>query len=130
MSKMHITPFYAAILAILYVGLSVRTLRLRRLLGIPIGDSGNERMLRAIRAHGNFAEYVPLALLLTFMAEVAGANTAIIHFVCALLLLGRFSHAFGVSRTPETYAFRVFGMAMTFTAMLVCALTLLVMPLG
>lgn len=122
---MHTTPVYAALLTLLFVALSVRTLLLRRRLGIDIGDAGNESLLRATRAHGNFAEYVPLALLLVFMAELLGAAPVIVHGACASLVAGRLSHAFGVSRTPENHAYRVFGMAMTFTALLIGALTIL-----
>ena len=38
---MPVTSFYAALLALLFVALSVRTLRLRRRLRIAIGDAGN-----------------------------------------------------------------------------------------
>lgn len=59
-----------------------------------------------MRVHANFAEYVPLALLLIFLVES--------------------SHAFGVSGDPENFRFRIFGMALTFSALLVCAIYLLV----
>jgi uncharacterized membrane protein YecN with MAPEG domain len=57
----QVTPVWAAAFALLFVLLSVRTLRLRRQLGIALGDSGNETLQRAIRVHANFAEYVPAA---------------------------------------------------------------------
>ena len=38
---MPIVPLYAALLAIFFVFLSVRTLRLRRTLGVAVGDGGN-----------------------------------------------------------------------------------------
>jgi hypothetical protein len=66
---MHIVPLYAALLAILFVALSVRTLGLRRSLGIGLGDAGNEQMLRAMRVHSNFAEYVPLSLILLYLVD-------------------------------------------------------------
>jgi uncharacterized protein len=114
---MHIVPLYASILALLFVVLSVRTLRLRRRLRIAIGDAGNEEMLRAMRVHSNFAEYVPLSLLLIYFVEVSGANLLLVHLLAMCLLTGRISHAFGVSQTKENYRFRVFGMTMTFTTL-------------
>lgn len=66
---MHIVFLYAALLALLFVALSIRTLLMRRRLGIAIGDAGNESMLRAMRVHSNFAEYVPLSLLLIYFVE-------------------------------------------------------------
>ena len=56
-----ITGMYAGILALFLVALSVRTLRTRRRNQIAVGDGGNSEMLRAMRVHGNFAEYAPLA---------------------------------------------------------------------
>lgn len=64
-TSIHSLPLYASILALMFVGLSVRTLRMRRRLKIAVRDAGNRRMLRAMRVHSNFAEYVPLGLLLT-----------------------------------------------------------------
>lgn len=122
---MLITPFYAAVLGIIFVTLSVRTLRLRRTLSIAIGDAGNQQLLRAIRVHANFAEYVPLALLLIYLLEAQGPPKAVVHILCIALLLGRLSHAFGVSKSAEDYRFRVFGMALTLTTLIVSSIYLL-----
>ena len=104
--------------------LSVRTLKKRRELKIAIGDAGNHQMLRIMRVHANFAEYVPISLLLIYFFETQGAYKALIHLLCLCLVAGRFSHAFGVSQLTENYKFRVFGMAMTFTAIVTSALGL------
>ncbi len=122
---MLVTPFYAAVLGLLFVILSVRTLRLRRSLQIPIGDAGNQGMLRAMRVHANFAEYVPLSLILTHLVEAQDAHAALVHALCMCLLAGRLSHAFGVSQASENYKYRVFGMAMTFTSLVVSSAYLL-----
>ena len=122
---MRITPFYAAILGLLFFVLSVRTLRLRRKLQIAIGDAGNQQMLRAMRVHSNFAEYVALTLLLIFLLESEGAHYALVHALCICLLLGRLSHAYGVSKISEDYRYRVVGMAMTLTALVGSAAGLL-----
>ena len=123
---MHALPPYAAIFALLFVALSVRTLRLRRSLRIAIGDSGNERMLRAMRVHSNFAEYVPFSLFLIFLVETRGGHPLLVHALCLLLLAGRLSHAFGVSRMNEIYGYRVCGMALTFTTLISSAAYLLI----
>ncbi len=115
---MHIVPLYASILALLFVALSVRTLRMRRRLKIAIGDAGNQAMLRAMRVHSNFAEYVPLSLLLIYFVEVSGANSLLVHVLALCLLAGRASHAFGVSQVKENYTFRAFGMVTTFATLI------------
>jgi len=115
---MHITPLYASVLAILFVALSVRTLRMRHRLKIAVGDAGNQALLRAIRVHSNFAEYVPLSLLLISFVEMSGASALLVHFLGLCLLVGRAVHAYGVSQLNENYTFRVAGMAMTFTTLM------------
>lgn len=122
---MHITPIYAALLALLFFFLSVRTLRLRKTLRIGVGDGGDKAMIRAMRVHANFAEYTPIALLLAFMLEMTGTYSWLVHVVCACLLVGRISHAYGVSQVNEDLRFRVAGMALTFLSLLGSALSLL-----
>jgi uncharacterized membrane protein YecN with MAPEG domain len=122
---MHIVWLYAALLALLFFGLSFRTLTLRRRLRIVIGDAGNERMLRAMRVHSNFAEYVPLNLLLMYFVASSGAGPWFLHALGICLLAGRVLHAVGVSQVKERYAFRVAGMALTFAPMVASALRLL-----
>ena len=115
--SLQITPVWAASLALLFVFLSARTVTLRRKLGIALGDSGNPTLQRAIRVHANFAEYVPLTLLLAILLELGGARAPLVHAVCGLLLVGRAAHAYGVSKTRENFGYRVAGMALTLTAL-------------
>jgi uncharacterized membrane protein YecN with MAPEG domain len=98
---MPATPLYAALLALLFVALSVRTLRLRRRLRIPLGDGGAEQMVRAMRVHANFAEYTPLTLLCLFMLELQHVPLVAINALGTALVLGRLLHAHGVSAAPE-----------------------------
>jgi uncharacterized membrane protein YecN with MAPEG domain len=122
---MHILPLYAALLALIFVLLSVRTLRLRKQLRIGIGDGGNPQLLRAMRVHSNFAEYVPLSLVLLLLVEGQGAPMLLVHGLCLGLSFGRASHAFGVSQPKEDFRFRVFGMVMTFAVLVVSSAYLL-----
>ena len=125
---MYVTPLYAAVLALMFVAMSVRTLRLRRQLRIAVGDKGDQQMLRAMRVHANFAEYVPFSLLLIYMFETRSGTGVLIHALCVCLIVGRFSHAYGLSRVEEDYRYRVFGMSMTFTALAVSAIGILAGP--
>jgi hypothetical protein len=116
--KLLVAPGYAAILAILFFFLSVRTLRVRRQAQVAVGDGGNVRLLRAMRAHANFAEYTPIALLLIAFMELGGLSHVLVHVHCLALLAGRCSHAFGVSQIKEDFRFRVVGMTLTLAAIL------------
>jgi len=124
-----VIQFYAAVLGLVFVALSVRTLRLRRSLQVAVGDGGNIVMLRAMRAHANFAEYVPLCIVLLYLVQVQGAPAWLLHLLGMGLLVGRLSHAYGVSREPENFRFRVFGMAMTFGVLGVTCMRLLLATL-
>jgi len=53
-------------------------------------------MRAAIRAHGNFAEYVPLTLLLMALCELAGVGALWLHVGGLALLVGRILHAIGI----------------------------------
>ncbi len=123
---MLFTPIYAAILGLGFVRLSFLTLRLRRQNKIALGDGGNPQLLRAIRVHSNFAEYLPISLILIYMTESIGAPIYLIHFLGISLLIGRLSHAWGVSQENENFKFRVFGMIATFNAIIVSSLYILV----
>jgi uncharacterized membrane protein YecN with MAPEG domain len=120
-----ITPIFASFLGLIFIFLSVRTLRLRRKLKIAVGDSGNVEMLRAIRAHGNFAEFVPLTLILIYFVEEAHAPLWFVYVLGSVLTVGRLSHSFGISQVNETFFFRVFGMVCTFATIFFSALYLL-----
>jgi uncharacterized membrane protein YecN with MAPEG domain len=111
-----VTPIYAGLLAFLYLFLTASVIRQRRRQGISLGDGGDAGFLRKLRAHGNFAEYVPLALLLMALAELAGAGAATLHAVGALLLAGRLVHGWCFLFTARNLAARVAGMAMTLAA--------------
>jgi uncharacterized membrane protein YecN with MAPEG domain len=123
---MHITSFYASLLALFFVGLSVRTLLIRRKLRVAVGDAGNVQLLRASRVHANFAEYVPLSILLLGLCEAQGIATAVLHVAFASLVVARVAHAYGVSQVQEPFGFRVFGVAVTLSLLILSSAFLLV----
>ncbi len=119
---LSITPIYAGVLALLFVFLSLRVIGARRRSGVALGDGGNRVLMRSLRAHGNFAEYVPLALVLMALAEWQGVSGWALHVTGLALLAGRTIHAIGLSREPERFALRTTGMALTITALILGAL--------
>ena len=123
-----VTAYYAAFLGLLLVVLSVRIIRLRRRYKVGMGHDGQPELLRATRVHANFIEYVPLALFLLYLLEQQAVPTMLIHVMGSILLLGRLSHAYGVSQIDENYCFRVAGMAMTFTVIVTVSLSIFIMP--
>ncbi len=126
---LRIVPVYAAILAFLFVALSLRVIAMRRSSKLPLGFQGDITLERRVRVQGNFSEYVPLALLLMAFVELRGAAPWLLHGMGGLLIAGRLGHAYGVSQIRESFAFRVTGMALTFTVILVAALAILAQAL-
>jgi uncharacterized protein len=114
---MQTTALYAALLVPIFILLSVRVIRTRRGRKIAIGDGQDQQMLRAMRVHANFAEYVPMSLLMMALAESTDVHAWLLHGTGIALIIARLSHAFGVSQTPENFKFRVTGMALTFTVL-------------
>lgn len=122
---MPVTPLYAALLALIFVGLSIRTIRLRRRYRVGVGDGNHAELQRAARVHANFAEYVPLALLLVYFAETSGGPLPLIHALAIALFCGRLLHAYGVSQVRENYRYRTAGMVLTFSVIISGSLFLL-----
>jgi len=122
---MTVTPVYATLLGLLFIALSLRTIRLRRRHQVAVGDGNNSELRRAMRVHANFAEYVPLALLLIFFVELDGTPKWWVHALALVLLGGRLAHAWGVSQTRENFRYRVFGMVLTFGVISAAGLTIL-----
>lgn len=120
-----ITTLYAALLALLYIVLAAAVIRARYKHRVGIGDGGNEALARIVRVHGNFAEYVPFALLLLFFVDDGGVSPLLVHILGILLVAGRVLHAIGLGRTEGPSLGRLVGMVLTFAVILVCAALLL-----
>jgi hypothetical protein len=118
------TSVYAVLLALLFLGLSVRAMLGRRRARVPLGDGAGEELRRRLRAHANFAEYAPLGLILMALLELQGAGGAVLNLIGLLLLAGRVAHAFGISRIPEHRPARVIGMCLTMLSMIFSCLAL------
>jgi hypothetical protein len=118
---MTVTMIAAGILGLLLVILSVRVSLVRRTGAVSLGDGGNPDLLVRIRAQANCAEYVPIGLILLFLAEqLAGAHWAIVA-LGALLVVARIMHPIGMAM-PAPNVPRVLGTAGTWTAIAFLAL--------
>jgi uncharacterized protein len=112
-----ITLTIAGAAAILHIWLSVRVSRLRRPLKIGVGDGGNEILLRRMRAHGNYAENMPIFLILVGLLELAGGNRNILWATAIAFILARLLHAFGMDR-PGGNWMRVTGISLSWLLLL------------
>ena len=85
----------AGLLGLLAVSLTVSVGRMRMQKKIYLGDGGDPEMLSAIRAHGNFMEYVPLCLVLIYFASDYYGYWPVA-IVSLVLLISRVLHAGGL----------------------------------
>jgi hypothetical protein len=115
------TAFYAGLLGLFYVALSLRIIRLRWVHKVGIGHGEAKELHRAIRVHANYAEYAPFALILMLMLELNQAQDWVMHMLGSMLLIGRFLHAMGLSKRAGTSMPRFVGMVLTFMVMLIAA---------
>jgi uncharacterized membrane protein YecN with MAPEG domain len=115
---MFVTPLYAGILTLLFVLLSARVVNLRRS-GIIFGDNGDAKVTRIVRAQANFAEYVPLALLMMGFLEVSRYSIYLLHALGLALLVARLLHGFALSYGWQVRFGRVAGAALTFIVLLI-----------
>jgi hypothetical protein len=112
-----VTAGYAALCALVLLALAVRVSWVRRARGINLGDGGDPELQRAVRAHANAAENMPLALILLLTVELAGVAAGLLHGAGAALVIGRVLHGWGLNRSNGASFGRVAGMALTWGVM-------------
>lgn len=120
--QLRVTLFYASLLGIFYIYLTLLILQQRNKQKIGLGDGGDKKFNQLIRAHANFAEYVPLALILLLMAELNRLQIWGIHFSAICLLFGRLLHAYGLRLHDGASWQRVAGTILSLTSILSAAI--------
>jgi len=116
---MIVTPFYAGLLALWFLVLGLRVSQKRRG-GAGLGDGGSEPLLRVIRGHGNFAEYVPFILLMMAMLEIDHTSIYVLHAIGIALLVSRLMHGYALSFTRRSRFGRFWGATLTFVVLGIC----------
>ncbi|MDX1949579.1 MAG: MAPEG family protein [Rickettsiales bacterium] len=126
---MPITLVFTGIFALFYVFLILNVISFRQKNNLPYGDGNNIEMIRRQRAQGNFAEYVPLALFMLGLMEIADLPKFIILIMAFVLLIGRISHAYGLLiaegkgiQNRKNLFPRIAGMMLTISYFMVSAL--------
>jgi uncharacterized membrane protein YecN with MAPEG domain len=113
-----VTSIIASVLCIIFIKLSLAVIGLRRKNKVGLGSGGHEDLERAIRAQGNFAEYVPFGLILIACLELNGAPWWLVAIPGITLIIGRLIHARGINTPPPDFSKRVLGMKLTFNTLI------------
>jgi uncharacterized membrane protein YecN with MAPEG domain len=118
----------AVALAVINLWLSIRTGQARQAAKVSVGDGDNPLLIARMRAHANFIEYVPMALILMALIDSSGSNSQLLWLLGIALVIGRIIHPFGMER-PSPNPFRIGGILLTYLvtiALIVWAVIILV----
>ncbi|WP_017931639.1 MAPEG family protein [Robiginitomaculum antarcticum] len=125
MTGLSIVGFWASLILLMHIFMTLRVGSVRVKNKISLGDGGNPDLLARIRAHGNFIEIVPLPLIGLVLLVLLSAHDYALHGFGALLLLGRIFHLIGMGGKHNAGKARPIGMLMSLFAILGIALYLL-----
>lgn len=105
------TSLYASLLAAWMLYLAFQVIKQRRKHRVSHAD-GEVEDLKVVRgAHSNATEYIPIALLLLFLAEFNGLYLTLVHVFGLSLVIGRVMH--GLAILKKTFKGRYWGMILT-----------------
>ena len=108
-----ITALYASILALLLTALAVNVTIQRNRLGVLFGDGGKPAMMRAMRLHGNSAEYIPIGIVLMGLYELDGGLPLVLHVAGIALVVSRLVYIAGIWNADRPTAGRAIGIVVT-----------------
>ena len=117
-----IAALYAGLIGLMLIALAIPVSRLRHSLKVGLGDGGDARLARAIRAHANTVEWALPTLLLLLLAELNRAPAIFLHACGIALVVGRVLHAAGLSSTGGSSFGRFVGSGLTWVALALLAL--------
>ena len=93
------TLCFAAAAVLVNFWLGMRIGKLRHSEKVSVGDGGKDSLIRRMRAQANFIEQTPLTVILVALGEMAGKGGNWLATACALFIIGRIAHAFGMDDT-------------------------------
>ena len=117
----RISLLIASLHVLLYLVLTFRVVLHRNAYKVGVGTGGDAALTRKVRVHGNFAEYVPLTLLMLALLELAAVSTTWLWTFGIALLLARVLHAIGLGGSAGYSFGRFAGAALTFVVLLAMA---------
>jgi uncharacterized membrane protein YecN with MAPEG domain len=129
-SEAAIFALYAGLNALLLLALSYNVgSRRGKQNQLQPGDTGDATLVRAIRAHANFAEHAPLVLLVLLGLVLLEAPVWSLHALGGGFTAGRVLQAFGMMRDKHPNAVRFTGNLLTGLALLIGGVGAIVLAL-
>ena len=117
---LQITALYGAILTLMYLGLTFYVIKSRVAADQSILHGDDMQLATKIRRHGNFAEFVPMALIVMALAEMGGGNPVALNAAGIILVVARAVQPFGMDPVKANKPARIIGGVGTHLSMLIC----------
>lgn len=95
----------------------------QKFLPTKIQDDG--ALQRKVSAHGNFSEYVPIALFFLIALELMSTQTWLVWLEGGLLTIARIAHAYGLIKTYGPSPGRAIGFLLTWLVYIIGSLACL-----
>mgnify|MGYP000093887061 CR=1 FL=1 len=118
MTLFQIVALYVALNLLLLPVLMLRVGQIRISQKISLGDGGDAALLARVRAHGNFIETVPFALIGLIALAMLSAHPIVLHIFGAVFTFGRVAHAHGMAQKGALGKGRSLGAALTLVTFL------------
>ena len=125
MTTFQIVALYVALNLILLPILMYRVGQIRIKEKISLGDGNSPALLARIRAHGNFIETAPFALIGLIVLAMMNAHPIALHTLGAGFFIGRLAHAHGMAQKDAIGSGRTVGAVLSLLTFLGTAFYLL-----
>ncbi|MGB0907898.1 MAG: MAPEG family protein [Maricaulaceae bacterium] len=125
MTLFQIVALYTAIHLIILPILMFRVGQVRLSEKISLGDDGNAALLARVRAHGNYIETTPMALIGLMAMAWMSVAPLVLHIFGSAFLIGRLAHAHGMAQKDAIGKGRTLGAVLTLLTFLGTGITLL-----
>ena len=128
--NLNVTGIWLPFFMLLYLFLALRVVKVRRKELIGLGTGESKVLLKAVRVHGNFSEYIPLLALAIITLELRGLETWALHLIFATAFLARVLVLQGLTKSSGVSWQRFIGNGLTFLLYLTCSMIHLVISLN
>ena len=125
-SDISISLALAAVFGILHVIFTLRVGNYRFKSRISLGDGGDPELRNRVRAHGNFIENVPIAVLLILLNDLHGAQDTTLILMGSILLISRLTHYLTIATRRLPVILRPLSMIGTLGTILAASVMLLI----
>jgi len=113
--------------ALINIWLMIRVGQVRTSEKVSVGDGGNDKVIRRMRAHSNYIETAPFVLILIGLIEMTGTSPMWLWAVGGVYLLSRIAHGVGMDGEKLHFG-RTIGTVVTMLSLLGLGVYAIVIP--